>query len=356
MDDGLIFQQSIIGKTEENGWTIIEYIAKKDNATGGAYSKCYKVEKNGELGFMKVYDLQSYLKDKPASQMAEIQKRMLRHFTYEQDLHRICSDGYFDKVCYAIAAGALEINIIPGVDLVAYYLIFAQADGDMNRKFDSLEISHDWKFRMLHNTAVAMKQLYTGNIYHQDIKPSNILCFPNNEFKVGDLGRSYTSTQECPFSSEPYWGDKRYMAPEISYQAPPVDLNYRAQMTDLYLFGSLIYHSFSGMCYNASLYGALNKAMHPGGSVTYTQALPVMQELHFDLTNQFKEILPFSQDVNERLTACVFYLCNPDYNLRRHPTYQNKEYHHLPNLERLITTFDYLEDKMKHKTLTEKCR
>lgn len=348
MEEGLIMGQSIIGYVVDD-WTVKEYIGRSEDDTGGSYSLSYLVEKDGVQQFMKVYDFNTYTVKNPNDDSADVMFRLLDHFRYERDLNSICRNGFFDKVCYAIGAGSFPIVINPMVTFTVHYLIFNKAEEDVRVKLSRNEATLSsclWKFRMLHHMAVGMKQLYMGSIFHQDIKPSNVLCFPCDEFKIGDLGRSYTQSRPCPFSSEPYWGDKRYMAPEISYRNPPPNLRDRAQMTDLYLFGSLIFQIFTGQCYNAELYSRLDSSLHSSEDISYLQVLPILQEIHTECMIQFDEMLPFPEEIKTRLVQCVSQLCSPDYTKRHHPQFTEKEYKHLPNLEKLISTFDYLEDRM----------
>ena len=349
-ETGEIFGQSIIGRIE-NGWTVTEFLKKNEDFTGGAYSLTFKVKKDEEFGFLKVYDFQSYIEKYPEKEQADIQKLMLSHYIYERNLHTACSKRSIDKVCYAIGAGSMKIEVIPGIPpLLAHYLIFKLAESDVHKRiFDQQIESKDalWKFKMLHHTAIAMKQLYSVQIYHQDLKPSNVLCFSEDDYKISDLGRSFTKREECPFASEPYWGDKRYLAPEISYQSPPDDESMRAKMTDLYLFGSLIYHSFSYQCYSSKLYSELDYNFHSGGTVSYEQVLPQLQEIHIKIIQQFKESLRFPPDINDKLADCVYSLCHPDYKQRHHPQQSSPQYNHMVNLEKLISTFDFLTRKLQ---------
>lgn len=358
MKDGNIFGKSIIGETLGSGWKVMEFISKKEDDSGGSYSLCYKVMKDDEEAFMKIYDFQTYVEKGRGADVADIQHKMLSHFIYERKLHDICKSGYFENVCYAIDAGSFPIQVAPAVNIPIYFLIFDKANSDMRSRMfaeNTAEVGTIWRFQVLHAVATAMRQLLGKYIYHQDIKPSNVLCFDSGVYKVGDLGRSYTTYEDCPFSTEPYWGDKRYMAPEISYLAPPVNLIERAQMTDLYLFGSLIYESFAGNCFNCSLYSRLDPNLHPGKGHPYPDVLPTLVNIHEDIVKQFKESLSYPEEISTRLVACVKSLCYPDYKQRHHPDNKTPGYNHLRNIEQMISTFDYLEKRSRITLTGQKC-
>ena len=61
-----------------DGWTVVSKLASPDRSkheTGGNFSTCYKVEKNGETAFMKVMDYAKIIMMIRGGLTAEIMKR-----------------------------------------------------------------------------------------------------------------------------------------------------------------------------------------------------------------------------------------------------------------------------------------
>lgn len=348
-DSPLILNQNIIGRQVGDGWTVTEFIPKTPDHSGGVYSKCYKLEKDGEVAFMKAYDLEQYASHYKDKDRADIYKLMLEHYTYERDLLLQCRGGYLENVCYATGSGE-----IGGADLWAPftpYLIFDKADEDLRsllfRDVESLPLPE--KFKLLHDVAVGLQQLKTLEIHHQDLKPSNVLKFPH-EYKVADLGRSYTPQLQCPFVADPVWGDKTYLAPEIAYRHNVEDVNERAAKTDLYLMGSLIYQTFTKTCFTAALNGKLDSKFHSSQpDVRYESILPQLIEAHACVMESFQEgisNLNLPEKVSKDVVEVIRYLCHPDYRERRYPTDDPGHYNHATTLRKIVAALDLMHKRV----------
>ena len=64
--------------------------------TGGNFSTCYKVEKNGETAFMKVMDYAIIIMMMRGGLTAEIMKRASSEFNYEKKLLSIMLIGIYN--------------------------------------------------------------------------------------------------------------------------------------------------------------------------------------------------------------------------------------------------------------------
>src|SRR5204862_166519 len=92
------------------------------------------------------------------------------------------------------------------------YLIFEKADADIRAHLDAhADLDIAFALRALHHVAIGLKQLHSVNVAHQDVKPSNVLIFPGNESKVGDLGRAWAGGMRAPHDdAKPCAGDRNY--------------------------------------------------------------------------------------------------------------------------------------------------
>jgi hypothetical protein len=52
---------SLEGRTLKTGWNVIEKVKSKPSSTGGNFSVCYIVEKDGVVGFLKAINILSFL-------------------------------------------------------------------------------------------------------------------------------------------------------------------------------------------------------------------------------------------------------------------------------------------------------
>jgi serine/threonine protein kinase len=95
--------------------------------------------------------------------------------------------------------------------------------------------------------AVSLQSLHSNDVYHQDVKPSNVLIFKaGKENKLADFGRSHSDQIISPIAKLPIPGDPKYAPLEQIYGYAPIDDRYRRISGDLYLLGSMIYFLFTG--------------------------------------------------------------------------------------------------------------
>ena len=84
----------------------------------------------------------------------------------------------------------------------------------------SKTVSDQWRFFVLHQTALALLQLHQQSIAHQDVKPSNVLLFGADKLKLGDLGRSSLRGKPAPHDAMHVAGAWNYEPPRLFRRAP----------------------------------------------------------------------------------------------------------------------------------------
>jgi len=334
---------NLLGLTLKSGWKVVEKITKTANSTGSFFSVCYKVEKDGEVCFLKAFDFNRFLglskMEDPTRSVVDIISEMTSAYKYERDLSNHCKNQHVTKVAFVREASEEHVegftySFVP-------YLIFDLADGDVRMQLafsDKLDFA--WKLGSLHDIAVGLRQLHQIEVSHQDIKPSNILLF-NRKSKLGDIGRSLCKTLNSPYSDYTFTGDANYAPPEIMYAYYENDWHKRVFATDCYLLGSMVVFYFSGISMSALLMKNLEPNFRPESwQGDFAQIKPYLADAFAKALSEFGQCIE-NEFFRSELTQTIEYLCFPFPEKRGHPidiSQRGNGY----SLERLVSKFDLL--------------
>jgi serine/threonine protein kinase len=337
--------QSLAGLTLDGGWKVVGLAARQKNATGGFFSVGYNaVGPDGRHCFLKAMDYSAAVST--PIDMAVMLHSLTQTYLFEKNLCLRCRDQSLKRVVHAIDSGTVRLNPADPLSTVEY-LIFERADGDIRAHLDAqADLDIAFVLRALHHVAVGLNQLHGVNVAHQDLKPSNVLVFSGEGFKVGDLGRAWIRGTPAPHDEvRPCAGDRTYAPPELLYGQISGDERVRRFGCDMYHLGSLAAFVFSRAQMNALLFSHLVPSHNPniwGG--TYIDVLPYVQAAFAQAMDQFKACLPdrmIPDRVKEELARVVAQLCEPDPARRGHPANQQglgNQY----SLERYISILDRL--------------
>lgn len=352
--ESIDFANKLEGEKLEGGWVIGKKISKKESSSGGRYSVCYEIWRGNERCFLKAYNIAEFLnKEEDPNEIFSKIHTMTGQYDYEKRLSEYCLRNYTDNVACVLDSGSKSFEYFE-IQIPVPYLIFEMADGDAH---DFLEHNNNLdsyiKFHSLHQVAVGLKQLHSINVYHQDVKPSNILTF-GEKTKLGDLGRSIHQGLHCPFIDESWWGDKNYLPPEIKYGAAPEDLKVKMLLTDLYLLGSLIYFYFFNCTYNGKFYSMLSKEFSSESGLTYCEAKAHLTTVFYKVIDETKTAahsLFNDEKIEQRFNSIISTLCHPDIQFRHHPNSNitSKNISAKYSLERYISDLEYLYRLSKYK-------
>lgn len=349
MADMMVAAQELEGRVLKTGWLVVKKVAKKKTDTGGNFSVCYEVVKDGKKCFLKAIDFSKYLAFKPDGvSIIDLLNKMTSDFRYERDLSKFCQDRKVTKVAFVIESGE---EVLDGYTYgVVPYLIFEMADGDVRSMLAySAKLDFAWKMNSLHDIALGLNQLHGAGVSHQDLKPSNILLF-NNDSKNGDLGRALCPTIDKEMLNIKFHGDYNYAPPEILYDYILPEWNERTYLADCYMLGSMVVFYLTGISMNAILFSHFPADLHPLRSrASYTAVKDYLTNAFEASLESISKTIPYDS-IRERLINVVKYLCSPDPARRGHPkTIASRDSNY--NLERFVSEFDYLYRVAEHELL-----
>jgi serine/threonine protein kinase len=338
----------------DGGWEVFERLPKKPDDTGGNFSICYKVRRNGDVAFLKALDLSLALASE--TMLEDLQFLTAAHL-YEVELLVRCANRKMDKVVLVLENGKVTPKVNNPINLTVHYLIFEIADKTirehvLNQKFD---LDNSCLMRSIHNVALAISQLHGAGIAHQDIKPSNILLYDEKgNSKVSDLGRAESKHKQSQIFDEPIAGDPTYAPPELLYSHVSPDWDIRRKATDLYHLGSLITFYYTRDHMTSLLFTFLPRELAPNRiSAEYGVVLPYLKVAFGEslgyLEGQLEDA--FSDErITKDIVNVISFLCDPDPAQRGHP-----ENRMIPStrysMERFIAIFDRLARRFEAKSL-----
>jgi serine/threonine protein kinase len=88
--------------------------------------------------------------------------------------------------------------------------------------------------------ATGLQTMHANNVLHRDIKSDNILCRPNGDIKIADLGLSIFLSQQQMFRKTQK-GTQNWYAPEITKGV------FYSKEVDVWAFGCLAYELATGL-------------------------------------------------------------------------------------------------------------
>lgn len=340
----------LIGLELADGWRATELLPKHERATGGNFSVRYLAENaDGRRGFLKALNYSAAFE--PDIDTPRALEFMTSAFNFEKEILDRCSARRMRRVVTAVSNGSVAVPNSGPYSRVDY-LIFDRAENDLRIYLDLAEVFDvAWRLRALHHATTGLRQLHAEQIAHQDLKPSNLLIFPEDGTKIADLGQASRSGHTSPYDEFPIPGDPGYSSPELLYGEVSSDFGERRLAPDLYMLGSLAYFLFTSMNLTSTLLAELHPAHHPKRWFDgYSQALPYVREA-FD--RAMKTLEAACETVMSRtrageLTTVVRELCDPDAKRRGDP--KSKGRHGNPySLERYVTRFNVLASQMELK-------
>ncbi|AFL82555.1 protein kinase family protein [Aequorivita sublithincola DSM 14238] len=355
-----IAAEALLGKELKNGWKVTKKLERKLGSSGGYFSVCYLVEKDGYEAFLKALNFKAFFELSPGKKAIDIIQEQTAAYKFEVDLLQRCKNNKLSKVSLILDEGEASFEnegfAIPYVP----YLIFEKAGDDLRGFINfTKHIETAWKLKSLHNVAIGIKQLHSVNIAHQDLKPSNVLLYEDNLVsKIGDLGRSLCKDILAPHDrGGNFTGDNSYAPPEFLYGYSNPDWEERVKSTDLYLFGSMIIYYFIGVSMTSLLSKNIEESFR-----WYIWTGSFVDVKDYLINGYYKSLKEFEvalddKELSRELIQIITYCCHPIPELRGHPTNiriaKNQELRgnklNQYDFQRLISKLDILAKKAQLK-------
>ncbi len=308
----------LLGLTLDNGWQVFKRVERSKYATGGTFSHSYLARNKSRVAFVKAFDFSSAFE--PGVNTLGILNRLTASYEHERDVLEYCRGRRLSKVAVAIGHGYVSVPNLSPIEGRVYYLLFEKADGDVRNQMDVDRASDDvWCMFALRQVCLGLWQIHREFIAHQDLKPSNVLCYGASEIRVSDFGRSSRRGQPIWHDEENCPGDRTYAPPELLYGYRDPDFGRRRVGTDLYMLGNLAAFLFTGVNVTAALLTKLDPQHHwTRWNGSYHQVLPYLQEAFGRFLQEFETRLE-APYVRSQVLPLVRQLCNPDLGQRGHP-------------------------------------
>lgn len=324
------------------GWTIRKPLNRSRDATGSVHSSGYIAENSdGQKAFVKV--LHIGLEEHPEDPLFTVE-RQINAFRYERDIVRKCKNHGMSHVIRGIDDGDLVKENIA-------YLILELAGRDLREQVMAIldsRLDLAFRLRVLHQTSVGLSQLHWARIAHQDLKPSNVLVFPDKRVKVGDLGHAQNRDLPHPDASRNFGGDPAYAPPELLYGSVSADDWEESRLgADLYHLGSLAVFLFTG----AGATPLLDKYLRPEHNWkewkgSYRDVLPyIRQATETLLEERFINSSLLPEDNLDDFISLVRCLIEPDPARRGHPLNLAGRSGGKYGLQRFVSAFNLLATK-----------
>jgi len=326
--------EELLGLVVNTDWKVAAKLHRPPGATGGQFSVGYIVENSsGHKAFLKALD---YSKALRSEDPAKVLQGMTEAFNFERNILGQCKHHRLDRVVFAIDEGKISL---PEWPFPVQFLIFDLAETDI-RSLQKVGQAFDlaWTLRSLHQIAVGIWQLHKHDIAHQDLKPSNILVFKDDQMKLADLGRAECKNLIAPHSTCTIAGARPYAPPELLYGEISSDWECRRFGCDLYHLGSMVVFFFCGIQMTA----ILKSKLHPNHiwtmwAASYRDALPYVRDAFERALEEISVSIP--TQIRTDVIIIIKQLCEPDPLLRGHP--ENRIGHTSPySVERYISFFD----------------
>lgn len=330
----------LLGLTLSEGWKISKKITRPMQSSGGNFSHGYVAEKNGKKAFVKALDFKEAF-GTGVDTVTRLQE-LTSMYAHERDLLAICGEKRLSNVVVAIGHGSIDVpGMASPMEGRAFYLIFELAESDVRIQVDTTTAKDTaWSLGVLYHTTLGLWQVHRQQIAHQDIKPSNVLIYPNEITKISDFGRASRMGKPALVDLFPIAGDRTYAPPELLYGNLAQDFSVRRFGCDLYMLGNIAGFLFTGINVTSSLLANIDPSFHfQNWMGRYEDVLPYLQNSFSSVLLQIRANI--DQLVAEEICTIVTELCNPDIEKRGIKKFHGTKEQY--SLERYVSRIDLLK-------------
>lgn len=339
------------GKRVVGEWHVLERMHVTADDYQGQFSVGYRVKHdNGTEAFLKASDCGLLAQD--SDDLAARATAGMLSYLAEVQILEYCHGNNMDRIVSPIDFGE-QMHEFRGAREPLFWIVFELANGDARQQIKrSTSLDFAWALHAMHNLSVAVKQLHTAKVTHNDIKPSNLLVFDELLQKLGDLGSA--TANEIPTANDalPCAGDPSFAPPETLYASDQPRPGFNAKRAaELYMLGSVGVFLLRAPMTTTSILSRLSKEHRPlfngtGWTGTLNGVLPYWQEAFSQMLIDLEPHLPHDRTgaptnaAREYLQA-ISQLCHPDPVRRGHPINMDGNVDQY-SVERFVSLFDRL--------------
>lgn len=333
--------ESLLGETLLDKWRVEKRIRHDDGISGSTRSSCYQARSTtGELAFIKAFDFRHEELHGDIDQL----ELMIREFNYEKNAHNYCVEKKLSRVTRIYGADKI---IVSGE--AVHFIVCEWAEKSLREHQPPGDVSIPWgeRFLALREIASALSQMHSAKMAHQDIKPSNAVCFSGGKLKLADLGSSSCELiTPAPHDLQMLVGQPNYAPYELLYEYPQSTWSKRRLGCDIFLMGNICFTTLVGASLSYLVLHALPEEYRPDVYTgDYAQVLPFLITDHsYLIPTILSTILP--SDLASDAIQLISSLCHPDPVKRGHYKNINQNYNQY-GLERVVSQLDILATKAR---------
>lgn len=307
---------NLAGLELSDGWSVTATLPRK-SSSGGTFSFFYEAKNGERVGFLKAIDFAEAFE--PGCDTIKALSDLTAAFDLERDILLLCAEKRLSKVVVAIAHGYVQVPKFDAMSGRVFYLIFEKAEGDVRGQADlTNRLGTHWSLLALRDVCLGLEQVHRHQIAHQDTKPSNVLVYKNQTFRVADFGRASMKGRSVYYDSLAVPGDWTYAPPELLYGSIHPEFTVRRNGCDLYMLGNLAAFMFAGVNVTANILSRLKDEFHPHNwNGTYDEVLPYLQLAYVDTLKDLAAAV--DANVRDQVVSTIRELCDPDLSKRGHP-------------------------------------
>ncbi len=321
------------GVTLINRWKVTKKL-NVASTTSGKYSTCYLVDNGDQVAFLKAFDYRDLQKTGGGSNFARVYENYEREYKYLKE----CNDKGIKNVVKLIEKG--DYSFPPGKleDKVEYFIIEFSDDGTVQNCEESKSLSDlVLKFYAIRDIFDGLEKLHENEIWHLDVKTSNILYFIEDRIaKLNDFGsarrwKEYDLDDVKARDLDRIKTTRTYSPPEVLYNTTwTTDWNLHRKKIDLYLTGNVLVKMFTGFSFTALIKEELselydwNDPVNIGKFESFKEYLvKAATKVHLRIKVVIEESndscgSPLDKANIDSIVNTIRDLCNPDPELRGH--------------------------------------
>jgi serine/threonine protein kinase len=332
--------EKLVGLALNQRWVVLEQISIKADGYGGTRAVCYRaVNTEGAVAFVKAFDFRF---DDDSGDTRKLE-RNVSEFNHEKDLHERCKQ--LQRVTRIYDHGKIAVD---GYNVHFIICEYAEQSFRNHHPPGDGDVPASERLDALKKITLAILELHSSKVAHQDLKPSNAVRFDDDRIKVTDLGSATCEDLSAPHDSDVLVGQPTYAPYELLYRSEASMWNKprRRYGCDAFLLGNLIFTVFTGASLSMLLLHAIPEEMQPiNFDGHYDEVLPHLTAAHYLCAElALREFVP--SVIADDLCRLVVSLCHPDPSQRGLGRGFDRGDRHL-DLRRCVGTLNSLAAKAK---------